>query len=183
MLPSSATLVPDAEVSGRNILSVLGGLVSRNVATRLCEELGITEVDAEEWYSISVLGLLFNLISDELGPDVLFSLGYRMPSVGGVPPTRIRGLGSALRQFARQYADTHRGRGAGRVMVEDVGDGDFMMAGSKHYPCPFLQGYLEGLARRWGGTGRYSVVHLDEESDYRDSSDCNFRIVRQTRVI
>ncbi len=177
---------PGIEVNGQTVWAVVDGFsLDRRVPSRILVEQGIgalgadgiVKLDPSGWYSQEAWLRAFKRIAEALGPNMLFTIGKRIPENAIFPPF-VTDIASAISSIDVAYHLNHRK--AGEVMF-DEGTGA-MLEGIGHYgferphptkplivarcedpyPCDFDRGIVTAMARRFEHTS--SVVHVDEHA-------------------
>lgn len=182
------------EVNGQTIIAVVDGLgASGSLAIGYLEKAGLPEIIAggEHWYPQQAWLNVFRAIADELGEDVLFQIGLRIPDNAAFPKG-FNSVESALAAIDVAYHMNHRNRHgevlfdpsrpAPRKMLEGIGHyrferqapGSAIVVCDTPYPCAFDRGIVEAMARVFANA---QVSHVESTGCRKDGAQsCTYAV-------
>lgn len=175
-------LSPQAEISGRSLLGILGGLVesgpSQDEAVALLAKAGVLEPEPEGWYSQQAILTVLSEVAKRWGAEPLRSAGRAVPVTARFPP-EIESLERALLTLDIAYQVNHRGGRIGHYACKPVGPMKMELFCDNPYCCELDQGILERLVERHGTPGtRPSITHAPGTDCRKDGARaCIFLIV------
>lgn len=172
---------PEVEVDARAVQIVLSGIVLRGVGVELLRRAGIDPNAQVRWHPWQAWLNVFRTISEKLGPDTLYSIGYRVPYVIEFPAQEMRDVPSALRAIDVAYHHAHRNGEIGCYEFTELGVGSWIVRCSNPYPCDFDLGIIQSLVERYRGTLLYSVHHVSGPCRKLGGSECRYQVLRQPR--
>lgn len=173
------------EVNGRSVLAVVDGLGHfKDKAVAILAAHGISQLDAEEWYSQQSWLNAFREIAEKLGPHALYSIGAKIPENAQFPPS-LDSLEKALASIDMAYHLNHRGGEIGTYELHKWSDGSLHFCCHNPYPCEFDRGIIEGVARKFGPADHYIIVKHDDSAPCRtkgeDSCTYHLEILKKGR--
>lgn len=149
--------LPDARVSGGNILSMLAAMGPfRRRGEQILAEHGITDVEADAWYPLSALVDALETISEKMGPSALFQTGQNIPDHVFLPPD-LDSFEKVAGSFAVAFDMNHRGVEGG-ISHQMTDERTALIVSGTPYPCDFDRGVIQGFFHRLIST-RIHVVH------------------------
>ncbi len=166
------------EVDGRTVVAVLGGMMIRGVGLELLRKEGIVEPNGARWYNMQAWLNVFKRISERLGPDTLYSIGYRIPSAAAFPEEAMRDVASALQSIDIAYHNAHRNGEIGCYEYSEPQPGIYCVRCDNPYPCDFDLGIISALVDRFKGSTQYSVSHVAGPCRKRGGDECRYHVMR-----
>jgi hypothetical protein len=164
-----------SEVSGRTILGTLEQMMSvfRRRIEESLTEFGITDVEAEAWYSADDFARVLAMVERDAGRSTVTKLGAVAPETMewvGNPTTVAEGLTN----LSRSHQSTHRGA-VGHYDFEQTGEDTGRIVCDTPYPCEFDKGVLKGTMKRFGG--QYPKITEDTHECRDDGgSTCTYTV-------
>ncbi len=172
---------PAVEVDGRTVLSVISGMMIRSVGIELLRREGILEAKIESWFSQQAWLNVFRAISERLGPDTLYSIGYRIPTSATFPDHRMKDVATALESIDIAYHNAHRNGEIGCYEYKQIMDGTYQIRCNNPYPCDFDLGIISSLVERFRGSQIYAVSHVPGVCRKLGGAECRYQVTRQPR--
>ena len=141
----SPTVAQPRQVSGGNILSLLGAMQAfRRMGEQMLEQHGIRHVEAAGWYPLDAYVSALNEITARIGPKTIYRVGQEIPNHITLPP----GLDSfevVAGSFGPAFAMNHRGAGLGGISHVITGPRSARIVSGTPYPCDFDRGVIQGF--------------------------------------
>ena len=145
---------PDVEVAGEVINAFSTGFPQevRAFGTSILEKYGLHEAHAGAFYPVQSLLDAMKHVSEDLGPQMLYRIGFQIATNAILPPG-IDSLEKCLQSIDVAYHMNHRSG--------EIGDYKFVPAETQRfvhrvkmecrnpYPCSFDIGVIEGFATRF----------------------------------
>jgi hypothetical protein len=169
------------QVDGRTVLSVISGMMIRSVGQELLRREGLEELTPDGWFSQQAWLNVFRAISERLGPDTLYSIGYRIPYSAEFPAHMMKDVATALESIDVAYHNAHRGGEIGCYEYSQVVEGTFQIRCNNPYPCDFDFGIVNSLVERFRGSQMYYVTHLPGSCRKLGGAECRYQVTRQPR--
>ncbi len=145
------------EVNGETVLSVVNGSPLKEFTLDILAKNGIKEPKAGRWYSQQTWLNVFKIISDQIGPTLLYSIGYSIPENAEFPE-HIDTIEKALASIDIAYHMNHRNGDIGYYKFEMNGKNCGKMICENPYPCDFDRGIITGMAQKFKPQGSLFVV-------------------------
>lgn len=156
----------DAEVNGETIFSIIDALDEfKSTALKILEKQGIVDPQPGEWYNQQAWLDAFTAISEKLGSDALFNIGFKTPKHSHFPPG-IDCLDKALSLLDVAFHMNHRNGEVGHYELKIPGEKTFELVCRNPYPCDFDRGVLVALCQRFvpkGASVHAMVIHDDSK--------------------
>lgn len=166
---------PNVEVNGITVLSVVAGMLAKELAFEILGYHGISDIRADSWFSQQSWLNAFKEISQSVGPLALFSIGKRIPDNADWP-ANINSIDTALPSIDVAYHMNHRINGivmcdpATGNMLEGIGhylavkssDREMKVICDNPYPCQFDRGIVLSAAEKFKAAG--TIVTLVEDA-------------------
>lgn len=141
----STRYMPDATVSGGNILSMLAAMGPfRKRGEQILQEHGINEVSPEGWYPLTAYVLSLRAIGEKMGPNTLFQIGRQIPHHVPLPPG-LDTFEKVLASFGIAFDMNHRGVKPGTITFELKNPRAATITTGTPYPCDFDRGVIAGF--------------------------------------
>lgn len=172
---------PAVQVDGRTVLSVISGMMIRSVGVELLRREGLSELTPDGWFSQQSWLNVFRAISERLGPDTLYSIGYRIPSSAEFPADQMKDVATALQSIDIAYHNAHRNGEIGCYEYLPIVDGTYQVRCNNPYPCDFDLGIVSALVERYRGSQTYSVNHVPGSCRKLGGAECRYQVTRQVR--
>jgi len=172
---------PAVEVDGRTVLSVISGMMIRSVGVELLRREGLDSIKADGWLSQQAWLNVFRVISERLGPDTLYSIGYRIPTSADFPGHLMKDVATALQSIDIAYHTAHRHGEIGCYEYSQLQDGTYHIRCNNPYPCDFDLGIISSLVERFRGSQLYSVTHVPGACRKLGGAECRYQVTRQPR--
>jgi hypothetical protein len=172
---------PAVQVDGRTVLSVISGMMIRSVGLELLRREGLSELTPDGWFSQQAWLNVFRAISERLGPDTLYSIGYRIPYSAEFPSEMMKDVATALESIDIAYHHAHRNGEIGCYEYSQIVDGTYQIRCNNPYPCDFDQGIISSLVERFRGSQVYSVTHVPGACRKLGGAECRYQVTRQPR--
>ncbi|MBP9890820.1 MAG: hypothetical protein KBG84_02855 [Planctomycetes bacterium] len=169
------------EVDGRTVRSVISGMMLRSVGLELLRREGLDPVKPERWYPMQSWLNVFRTISERLGADTLYSVGYRIPQAAEFPAHMMKDVATALQSIDIAYHNAHRNGEIGCYEYSQLGEGVYQVRCNNPYPCDFDLGIIDSLVDRFRGSQVYNVLHVASACRKLGGNECRYQVVRQPR--
>lgn len=169
---------PEAEVDGRTVLIVSGGMLVQAVARELLETEGLDLVKPAGWYPMQSWLNIYRRISERLGTDTLFSIGRRVPYAADFPVERMFDVPSALAAIDVAYHLSHRNGEIGHYLFVDREPGRYEIHCDTPYNNDFNLGIVTSLTERYRGRDKYGVRMKHRPADPRKDNACIIEVFR-----
>lgn len=180
-MPQFKALSPHAEISGRSLLGILGGLAdsgaSRDEAMALLAKAGVLDPQPEGWYPQQAILTVLSQAAKRWGAGALRSAGRAVPSTARFPP-EIESLERALLTLDVAYQVNHRGGRIGHYTCKSTGSRQMELFCDNPYGCDLDQGILEALLDQHAPSGTCPCLeHAPGTACRKDGARaCLFRI-------
>ena len=145
------------EVDGRTVHSVISGMMLHSVGRELLRREGLDPLKPERWYPMQSWLNVFRTISERLGADTLYSVGYRIPQSAEFPSLIMKDVATALQSIDIAYHHAHRNGDIGCYEYSQVGEGIYQIRCNNPYPCDFDLGIIDSLVDRFRGSHVFNV--------------------------
>ncbi len=145
------------EVNGETVLSVVNGSPVKEFTLDILAKNGIKEPKEGQWYSQQTWLNVFKIISDEIGPTLLYSIGHSIRN-SAIFPAGINTIEKALASIDVAYHMNHRNGDIGSYKFEMDGKKRGKMICENPYPCEFDSGLIAGIAEKFKPQGSLFVV-------------------------
>lgn len=160
----------NVEVFGQTILCFVYGIpLYENEMRELLNRHGLTDVQADRWYSQQKWLNAFAEVSEDFGPNTLFTLGKSIPEQAA-----FRGefteLKEALDAVDSVFKMNHRNGNAGnyKLVMYDAENKQAIMESDSSYPMDFERGVLVGMIRKYkpvaGSVPRVETITTSDNS-------------------
>jgi len=186
------------EVNGQTVYSIVDGFqVIKRIPNEILAAEGVgsrdgdgnLQLDPQGWYSQAAWLRAFERIAREVGVNLLFQIGQRIPQNAQFPPW-VQDIDSALKSVDIAYHMNHRKAGqvmfdpeAG-TMLDGIGHYGYQrVAGKNHivcvcenpYPCQFDRGIITAMAKRFEPA---AVVLHDADAPCRQKrgNSCTYQV-------
>ncbi len=166
------------QVDGRTVLAVISGMMIPGVGAALLAQEGLRDIQTDAWISQQAWLNVFRNISQRLGADTLYSVGYRIPYAAEFPSERMRDVPTALQSIDIAYHTAHRGGEIGCYEYSELDGGTHQIRCVNPYPCDFDLGIISSLVERFRGSQQYSVGHAPGGCRKRGDAHCCYHITR-----
>ncbi len=166
------------EVNGETVLSIVDGMGTfKERALKILAESGITNPVQGKWYPQQAWLDAFRKISDQIGPNTLYRIGYKIPENAKFPP-QIDTVDRALASIDVAFHMNHRNGEIGHYNYEKTGENTGRMVCPNPYPCDFDRGIIESMAQKFMPNGRVLIVDHDKNAPCRKKGDetCTYLI-------
>lgn len=180
-MPQFKAISPQAEISGRSLLGILGGLEdsgpSRDEAMALLAKAGVLDPQPEGWYSQQAILTVLGEVAKRWGAESLRNAGRAVPITARFPP-EIESLERALLTLDIAYQVNHRGGRIGHYACRPIAPRQMELFCDNPYGCELDQGILERLVERHATPGsRPRIEHAPGTPCRNDGARaCIFRI-------
>jgi predicted hydrocarbon binding protein len=175
-MSQSATISPDATVSGGNILSMLAAMGPfRRRGETVLQEHGIGEVDVEAWYPLGEYVKALREIGQRMGPNTLYQIGRQIVNHVALPPG-IDSFEKVLASFGQAFDLNHRGVSSGAITYRMTSDRTASITTATPYPCEFDRGVIHGFFQKLLGL-RVTVEHADGACKNEGAPCCTHYVV------
>jgi len=160
---------PQAEIRGSIILTTIEALEGyADNGKRILAELGIKDLQAEQWYPQQAYIDFFESLRQRTGPSTLFVIGKRIAEIVTFPP-QINSLEKLLRQLNYFYQQDRRHCNPDEGWrYESTGARSATMTIVSPYPDDYERGVLEGFVRKFKPTDSYGIRVLYDETKPRN---------------
>ena len=159
------------EVNGETVLSVVDGSPMKGLALDILAKNGIKDPQKGRWYSQQAWLNAFKVISEQMGSNLLYSIGYKIPENAKFPDS-IDTIQKALGAIDIAYHMNHRNGEIGHYTFEPAGGQSGRMICENPYPCDFDKGIITAMARKFKPEGSFSVkVEHAQEGPCRKNGD------------
>jgi hypothetical protein len=169
------------QVDGRTVLSVISGIMIRSVGQELLRREGLSELTSDGWFPQQAWLNVFRVISERLGTDTLYSIGYRIPTSAEFPDHAMKDLATALQSIDIAYQNSHRNGEIGCYEYRQVGEDCYQVRCNNPYPCDFDLGIISSLVERFRGSQLFTVAHVPGACRKLGGADCRYQVTRQPR--
>ena len=169
------------EVDGRTVHSVISGMMLHSVGRELLRREGLDPLKPERWYPMQSWLNVFRTISERLGADTLYSVGYRIPQAAEFPAHMMKDVSTALQSIDIAYHHAHRNGDIGCYEYSQVGEGIHQIRCNNPYPCDFDLGIIDSLVDRFRGSQVFNVVHVTGTCRKLAGAECRYQVLRQPR--
>jgi hypothetical protein len=138
---------PTAEVLGRSVLAIVGGMENNRVrALQLLAEQGLSPLEPERWYAQQPVLDVFRTIFERIGPSTVRAIGRKVPDWAIFP--QAHDIAQALRGIEEAYHANHRGGPIGHYHFQSTGPRSAHVVCENPYPCDFDLGLVEAVAEK-----------------------------------
>ncbi len=175
------SFAPNVQVLGQTISSIITAVPNGQEERKLIlSKNGITNIQADKWYSQEAYLNAFKEIANTIGPSTLFAIGKAIPENAKFPP-QIDSLEKALNAVDMAYKMNHKGGDIGHYKVTsfDTKLRTATVECKNPYPSEFDRGLLTTMLRRFKPSNsiKYDVV-LDATQPTRVSGgdSCTFKV-------
>jgi len=175
------TFAPNVQIIGQSITSVVTALpIGQEERKAILSRHGIKNIVATDWYPLESYLNAFKQISDEVGPNTLFSIGKAIPENVKFPP-QIDSLEKALSSIDVAYKMNHRGGDIGyyKVLSYDAKKRAATIECRNPYPSEFDRGLITTMLRRFKPSDSIKYnVSLDTSVPTRigGADSCRFNV-------
>ncbi len=181
------------EVRGTIIRSTIDGMgVFKNVAFKILSDVGFDNIifSEDRWYSQKKWLEAFRRISEEVGPNTLFTIGTKIMKNAVLPP--LNTIEEALSLMDIAYHMNYRDR-KGRILYDPVkkvmsegighykcimakdGKNKAIMFCDNPYPCDFDRGIITEFSRKFSPFAK--AVHIDSKPCRKKGADsCTYLV-------
>jgi len=192
-MPQFVAIDKRVEVIGQTVLTIVEGMAGfKSASMRILEENGIAAPKRTEWYRQQAWLDAFRAISQQVGPNTLFSIGQRIPRMATWPP-QVKTIQQALASIDIAYHMNHRiegkqlfdavsGRiaeGIGHYRYVETGPQSAAMVCDNPYPCEFDRGIIDAVAHKFkpASSALVTVKHDDAKPCRKKGADsCTYLI-------
>jgi hypothetical protein len=159
---------PTVEVNGETVYAIVDGMGAfKAKAIKILTDNGITNPQPGKWYNQQAWLDAFKIISEQIGPSTLNSIGQKIPENAKFPP-EINDIHKALESIDVAYHMNHRNGIIGNYKYEKINDKTVKIICSNPYPDEFDKGIITAMTRRFKPTGVILVnVKIDESQPIR----------------
>ena len=154
---------PNVEVNGETVYAVVDGMGTfKSIALEILAENGIVDPKPGTWFPQQKWLDAFKKISDVLGPNTLFNIGFKIPKNAKFP-AEIDTIERALQAIDVAYHMNHRNGDIGEYRYQSNGPKSVKMVCPNPYPCAFDRGIITAMAKRFKpkDSGMVNVKHDD----------------------
>jgi hypothetical protein len=158
------------QVNGETVLSIVDGSPLKKLALDILEKNGIKDPQKGRWYPQQKWLDAFKAISEEIGSNLLFSVGYKIPENAKFP-SEIDTIQKALGAIDVAYHMNHCNGEIGHYTFELDGEKSGRMICENPYPCDFDKGIITAMARKFRPKDSFGVNVEHEEGPCRKNGD------------
>lgn len=169
---------PEIEVDGRTMLADIEGIMIGAVRRELFGRFAMADVKPEGWYPLQNWLNVYRFINDEIGPDTLYSIGWRIPYAADFPVEDIHDVGSALSSLNDVYQSAHRNGDVGSYRFVELGLDHYQIHCDTPYPNQFDMGIVKSLVERFRGRFNFDVTMKQPAENPAEDNTCVIEIVR-----
>lgn len=168
---------PSALATVFSVISCMGGYKTQ--ALKILEEHGIVNPKPGKWYPQQAWLNAFKTIAENVGDEVLFEIGKKIPESARWPNTKIsrfldiNSIEKALQSIDIAYHINHRGGEIGNYNFIKISNHSAKMYCYNPYPCNFDRGIILSVARKYKPEEitHVSVVHDDTQPCRKNGDD------------
>ncbi len=186
------SILPNVEVNGQTVLSVVNGLgVMKSMGKLILSENGIINPTPEGWYSQQKWLNAFKQISENIGVNLLIQIGSSIPDNAIFPP-HINSVHKALESINIAYHMNHRlnntvlfnpstgqmFEGIGHYKYQKISETSAEITCDNPYPCDFDKGLIKAMTLKFLPKGITPQFKHDEVNSCRKKGDvwCRYLI-------
>lgn len=163
---------------GGDLVSILKVLHTPSLTLGEENHRRLSQVDPEEWYPISTLLDMLELLDKKMGPEGLRSVGWKIFSTFHAPQARqhFDNARDLLHAFDAMYHQANRGHRIGGWAVLDFRPGLAEMEKTTPHHCAMETGILEEALRMVGVKAQVEQTECFREG----AAACRFRVTTNT---
>jgi hypothetical protein len=151
---------PKIELVGQVVLGLVEGMGAfGNMALQILSQHGITNPQAENWYSQQAYLDAFKEIATKTGPKTIQQTGKRIIDVAIWPPG-VDTFEKALTVLPQAYQMNHRGGNPGKYEFIKTGENQGTVICTNPYPDEFDLGILQGIVAKFMA-GKGVTIDID----------------------
>jgi hypothetical protein len=163
-----------SEVSAKAFVEAMD--LFKNMALQILAKHGIPEPTGQGWIAQQPYLDAYREIYERIGTKTLKQIGKRVPETAVWPPEIIT-IEDALASIDAAYQMNHRGGEIGYYRFTKTGERSGEMLCYNPYPCPFDEGIIDTIARKFASqANRVRVEHGKDFCRQKGADTCTYRI-------